>query len=222
MLTSGGGSEGFSAAPRYPEIQWRFDTEPYPEICTLNYGSGSCSFLQWLSICMQNLYFFKLFCLLPTLHLYHTGTYLILVGWFSMAQVAPLRECPSIVVVSTVIRPRSIHLGASHHCCSVVFVAIFELFHSHSLFQRGRYFVPSVNNSLRKEVSPGLKPAWCWGLRLSGSATLRVALPVTVTDLNQVSLFTMSFPVTILYVCTMSAWWRLSSRVRRPTSFNLS
>jgi hypothetical protein len=98
-----------------------------------------------------------------------------------MAQVAPLRECPSIVVVSTVIRPRSIHLGASHHCCSVVFVAIFELFHSHSLFQRGRYFVPSVNNSLRKEVSPGLKPA-CLRPQIEWSAALRVALPVNVTD----------------------------------------
>jgi hypothetical protein len=58
-----------------------------------------------------------------------------------MAQVAPLRECPSMVVVSTAIRSRSIHLGTSHHCCSVVFVAIFELFHSHSLFQGGRYIV---------------------------------------------------------------------------------
>ncbi len=79
-----------------------------------------------------------------------------------MAQVAPLRECQSMVVVSTAIRSRSIHLGASHHCCSVVFVAIFFLlFHSHSLFQGGRYIVPSVNNSLRKEeVSPSLKPAY--------------------------------------------------------------
>ena len=57
---------------------------------------------------------------------------------------------------------------------------------------------------------------------LSGSSALRVALPVTVTDWNHVSLFTMSFPVTILYACTMSAWWRLSSSVRRPTSFSLS
>jgi hypothetical protein len=46
---------------------WRFDTygtDPFPEICTLNYGSGSCSFLQWLSSFQQKkLHFFKL--LLP-------------------------------------------------------------------------------------------------------------------------------------------------------------
>ncbi len=75
-----------------------------------------------------------------------------------MAKVAPLRECPSIVVVSIAIRSPSSHLGATHNCCSVVFVAIFERFPSHILFQGGRYTVPSVNNSLRKEVSPGLKP----------------------------------------------------------------
>ncbi len=76
-----------------------------------------------------------------------------------MAQVAPLREYPAMVVVSTAIRSRSIYLGASHHCCSLVSVAIFERFHSHSLFQGGRYIVLCVDNSLRKEGSPGLKPA---------------------------------------------------------------
>jgi hypothetical protein len=40
-------------------------------------------------------------------------------------------------VVSTAIRFRSIHLFASRHCCSVVFVGIFERFQSHSLFQGG-------------------------------------------------------------------------------------
>jgi hypothetical protein len=93
-----------------------------------------------------------------------------------MAQVAPLRECPSMVVVSTAIRSRSIYLGASHHCCSVLSAVIFERFHSHSLLQGGRYLFCSKFRQLRD-------------LRLSGSAALRVALPVTVTDLSQVSLF---------------------------------
>ncbi len=58
--------------------------------------------------------------LIPWLRQVSWLTYLILVGWFSVAQVAPLRECVSMVVVSTAIQSRSIHLGASHHCSSVV------------------------------------------------------------------------------------------------------
>ncbi len=82
--------------------------------------------------------------------------------WYSMAQVAPLREYPSMVVVSTAIRSRSIYLGASHHYCSVVSVCS----HFWTLSQpqpvsgwQVSYTVPSVNNSLRKEFSPPLKPA---------------------------------------------------------------
>ncbi len=43
-------------------------------------------------------------------------TFLILVGWFSMAQVATLRECTSMVVVSTAIRFRYliIYLCTTH------------------------------------------------------------------------------------------------------------
>ncbi len=67
MLTSGGGSEGFSAAPRYPKIQGsRPVTFWYVRIrflrsvvSTLNYGSGSCSFLQWLSSFQPQKHFFQ-------------------------------------------------------------------------------------------------------------------------------------------------------------------
>jgi hypothetical protein len=42
----------------------RIQTQPLLCIRTLNYGSESCSFLQWLSRCQEKKYFFQVFFLI--------------------------------------------------------------------------------------------------------------------------------------------------------------
>ncbi len=62
--------------------------------------------------------------------------------------------------------------------------------------------------------------AYCF--RFSGSEALLVVLTVASTLWNHVLLATLSCPCIILNIWTISAWWRRSSRVVRPSSFNLS
>ncbi len=52
-------------------------------------------------------------------------------------------------------------------------------------------------------------------------AACLVCTGASAAILNQLSRFTPSFPVSILYTCTMSAWCLLSSSVVRPSSLNL-
>ncbi len=122
--------------------------------------------------------------------LYCRYWYFILEDWLSMVQVVPLRECPAMVVASTAIRSRSFHLGASHHCCSVPF---FKAFTVTACF-RVAFILFQVSTTRWGKKFLLLSSLHAWGLRLRESAALWVALPVTVTDLNQVSLLHWSLP----------------------------
>ena len=84
----------------------------------------------------------------------------------------------------------------------------------------GTWFQPSTTLFEKKFLLTSNLACLC--LRLRGPSELLVALSAWAAIWNQVSLFTLSIPLTILNVCSMSAWCRLSSSVVRPNSFSLS
>ncbi len=131
--------------------------------------------------------------------------------WIPMVHVGPLRN----FLVPDVVPPlpgtpspscsSGLHQGLS---VLALFISLGTKFHaSTTLFEKKFLFVSSLE-------------ACCF--RFSGSEALLVVLTVTSTLWNHVLLATLSCPCIILNVWTISAWWRRSSRVVRPSSFNLS
>ncbi len=121
-------------------------------------------------------------------------TYLILGRVISMVTVEPRRDCPVIVWATQLfyIPQSSSILGALHHCLTKSSVSIRETLHAHCLRQVCRGTVPSLYHYLREEMLSNLQPGWLWP-QVQRIYCTAGGPPVSVTDLNHVSLLTRLF-----------------------------
>jgi hypothetical protein len=84
------------------------------------------------------------------------------------------------------------------------------------LMQPGIAFQSSPARTMKKLDLVSSRPYS--GRTLSGSACCHILAAAAVSGSNQSAIRRPSFPVQILYIWAMSAWWHLSSSVVRPSS----